>query len=149
MTKLPKLLIIDDDAHLRESLAEVLELDGFECHQAGAAKEGIAAAQKVAPEVVIMDIQLPDSSGFQICQELRKRSKTMILIMMTGRFLSSEEKKQGFELGADEYITKPFDLAELSARIKQLLSRNASRGCGRERPAETFSCPRKAIISGW
>ena len=128
MTKLPKLLIIDDDAHLRESLAEVLELDGFECHQAGAAKEGIAAAQKLEPQVVIMDIQLPDSSGFQICQELRKRSKTVILIMMTGRFLSSEEKKQGFELGADEYITKPFDLAELSARIKQLLSRNASKG---------------------
>ena len=128
MTKLPKLLIIDDDAHLRESLAEVLELDGFECHQAGAAKEGIAAAARLEPAVVIMDIQLPDSSGFQICQELRKRSKTVILIMMTGRFLSSEEKKQGFELGADEYITKPFDLAELSARIKQLLSRNASRG---------------------
>ena len=128
MTKLPKLLIIDDDAHLRESLAEVLELDGFECHQAGAAKEGISAAQKLEPEIVIMDIQLPDSSGFQICQELRKRSKTVILIMMTGRFLSSEEKKQGFELGADEYITKPFDLAELSARIKQLLSRNAPRG---------------------
>jgi DNA-binding response OmpR family regulator len=123
-----KLLIIDDDAHLRESLAEVLDLDGFECHQAGDAKDGIAAAQKLSPEVVIMDIQLPDSSGFQICQELRKRSKTVILIMMTGRFLSSEEKKQGFELGADEYITKPFDLAELSARIKQLLSRNASRG---------------------
>jgi DNA-binding response OmpR family regulator len=128
MTNLPKLLIIDDDAHLRESLAEVLDLDGFECHQAGDAKDGIAAAQKLEPQVVIMDIQLPDSSGFQICQELRKRSKTVILIMMTGRFLSSEEKKQGFELGADEYITKPFDLAELSARIKQLLSRNAPRG---------------------
>ena len=126
--KLPKLLIIDDDAHLRESLAEVLELDGFECHQAGAAKEGIAAATKLEPDAVIMDIQLPDSSGFQICQELRKRSKITILIMMTGRFLSSEEKKQGFELGADEYITKPFDLAELSARIKQLLSRNAAKG---------------------
>ena len=127
-TKHPKLLIIDDDAHLRESLAEVLELDGFECHQAGAAKDGIAAASKLDPNIVIMDIQLPDSSGFQICQELRKRSKTTILIMMTGRFLSSEEKKQGFELGADEYITKPFDLAELSARIKQLLSRNAAKG---------------------
>lgn len=128
MPKLPKLLIIDDDAHLRESLAEVLELDGFECHQAGDAKHGIAAASQVDPDAVIMDIQLPDSSGFQICQELRKRSKLTILIMMTGRFLSSEEKKQGFELGADEYITKPFDLAELSARIKQLLSRNAAKG---------------------
>jgi two-component system OmpR family response regulator len=124
--KLPKLLIIDDDAHLRESLAEVLELDGFECHQAGAAIPGIEAAAKINPDVVIMDIQLPDSSGFQICQELRKRSKITILIMMTGRFLSAEEKKQGFELGADEYMTKPFDLAELSVRIKQLLSRRAA-----------------------
>lgn len=124
--KLPKLLIIDDDAHLRESLAEVLELDGFECHQAGAAQPGIDAAAKINPDVVIMDIQLPDSSGFQICQTLRKRSKATILIMMTGRFLSAEEKKQGFELGADEYMTKPFDLAELSVRIKQLLSRRAA-----------------------
>lgn len=70
-----------------------------------------------------MDIQLPDSSGFQICQELRKYSKEMILIMMTGRFLSAEEKTQGFELGADEYLTKPFDLQELSIRIRQLLTR--------------------------
>lgn len=124
--KLPKLLIIDDDAHLRESLAEVLELDGFECHQAGTAESGISAAQKLDPDVVIMDIQLPDSSGFQICQTLRKRSKATILIMMTGRFLSPEEKKQGFELGADEYMTKPFDLAELSVRIKQLLSRRVA-----------------------
>jgi DNA-binding response OmpR family regulator len=124
--KLPKLLIIDDDAHLRESLAEVLELDGFECHQAGTAESGISAAQKLEPDVVIMDIQLPDSSGFQICQTLRKRSKATILIMMTGRFLSAEEKKQGFELGADEYMTKPFDLAELSVRIKQLLSRRVA-----------------------
>jgi len=123
-----KLLIIDDDAHLRESLAEVLELEGFECTQAGTAHSGIEAAKKVDPDVVIMDIQLPDSSGFQICQTLRKRSRQTILIMMTGRFLSSEEKKQGFELGADEYITKPFDLAELSIRIKQLLSRRTPGG---------------------
>ena len=118
-----KLLVIDDDAHLRESLAEVLELDGFECLQAGAAADGIATAKKNNPKVVIMDIQLPDSSGFQICQELRKHSREVILIMMTGRFLSAEEKTQGFELGADEYLTKPFDLQELSVRIRQLLSR--------------------------
>ncbi|MFH2204283.1 MAG: response regulator transcription factor [Elusimicrobiota bacterium] len=121
-----KLLVIDDDAHLRESLAEVLELDGFECLQAGAAKEGIDSAKKNNPKVVIMDIQLPDSSGFQICQELRRYSKEMILIMMTGRFLSAEEKTQGFELGADEYLTKPFDLQELSIRIRQLLTRSRS-----------------------
>ncbi|MBI4377185.1 MAG: response regulator transcription factor [Elusimicrobia bacterium] len=123
-SRLPKLLVIDDDAHLRESLAEVLELDGFECHQAGTAESALTMAAKIDPQVVIMDIQLPDSSGFQICQELRRRSRSTILIMMTGRFLSPDEKKQGFELGADEYITKPFDLAELSVRIKQLLSRS-------------------------
>jgi DNA-binding response OmpR family regulator len=118
-----KILIIDDDAHLRESLAEVLDLEGFSCLQAGNAKSGIASAKKNVPDVVIMDIQLPDSSGFQICQELRKFSKDFILIMMTGRFLSAEEKTQGLSLGADEYITKPFDIQELSIRIRQLLSR--------------------------
>ena len=118
-----KLLIIDDDAHLRESLAEVLELQGFECFQAGTAAEGIAAASKHSPHVVLLDIQLPDSSGFQICATLRKESKKTILMMMTGRFLSSEEKTQGFELGADEYITKPFDPEELAVRIHQLLTR--------------------------
>ncbi|MEK7656790.1 MAG: response regulator transcription factor [Elusimicrobiota bacterium] len=124
--KATKLLIIDDDAHLRESLAEVLEMEGYECLQAGAAKDGIETALKHSPDVVIMDIQLPDSSGFQICQTLRKGSREVILIMMTGRFLSAEEKTQGFQLGADEYITKPFDLQELSVRIRQLLSRGRS-----------------------
>jgi DNA-binding response OmpR family regulator len=119
-----KLLIIDDDEHLSESLAEVLELDGFECFEAATAKDGIESAIKNNPKVVIMDIQLPDSSGFQICQELRRRFRDAILIMMTGRFLSAEEKTQGFELGADEYLIKPFDLQELSVRIRQLLSRS-------------------------
>ena len=118
-----KLLIIDDDAHLRESLAEVLDMEGYTCFEAANAKAGIASAKKNKPDVVIMDIQLPDSSGFQICQELRKFSKDFILIMMTGRFLSAEEKTQGFALGADEYMTKPFDIPELCIRIRQLLTR--------------------------
>ena len=118
-----KILVIDDDAHLRESLAEGLDLEGFTCFEAGNAKHGIASAKKNNPDVVIMDIQLPDSSGFQICQELRKMSREVILIMMTGRFLSAEEKTQGFSLGADEYLTKPFDIAELCVRIRQLLTR--------------------------
>ena len=122
--------IVEDDAGICEDLAQMIRETGdMAC--ACVCRNGRAALHKIPrcpTDIVIMDIQLPDSSGFQICQELRKRSKTVILIMMTGRFLSSEEKKQGFELGADEYITKPFDLAELSARIKQLLSRNAPRG---------------------
>jgi DNA-binding response OmpR family regulator len=118
-----KILVIDDDAHLRESLAEVLDLEGFACIEAANAKVGIESAKKHNPDVVIMDIQLPDSSGFQICQELRRYSKDFILIMMTGRFLSAEEKTQGFSLGADEYLTKPFDIQELCLRIRQLLSR--------------------------
>lgn len=118
-----KILVIDDDTHLRESLTEVLDMEGFETLEAGNARSGISSAKKQNPDVVIMDIQLPDSSGFQICQELRKYSKDFILIMMTGRFLSAEEKTQGLSLGADEYITKPFDVRELSIRIRQLLGR--------------------------
>ena len=87
-----KILVIDDDAHLRESLSEVLDLEGFICFEAGNAKSGIDSAKKNNPDVVILDIQLPDSSGFQICQELRKMSREFVLIMMTGRFLSAEEK---------------------------------------------------------
>jgi DNA-binding response OmpR family regulator len=118
-----KILIIDDDNHLRESLAEVLDMEGYTCLQAANAKAGIASAKKNVPDVVIMDIQLPDSSGFQICQELRRHSKDFVLIMMTGRFLSAEEKTQGLSLGADDYLTKPFDLQELSIRIRQMLAR--------------------------
>ena len=116
-------LVIDDDVNLRESLGEILEMEGFECTLAGSAKEGLKIAASKQPTVVIMDIQLPDSSGFQICQTLRKTSRPQILIMMSGRFSSSEEKAQGFGLGADEYVTKPFDPKELTARIRQLLSR--------------------------
>jgi len=118
-----KILIIDDDSNLREGLAEVLEMEGFECYEAKNAKEGIDTAKKKNPDVIITDIQLPDLSGFQICQEIRKFSREAIIIMMTGRFMSTDEKTQGFELGADEYLTKPFDIRELSVRIRQLLSR--------------------------
>jgi len=118
-----KILIVDDDANLRESLSESLELFGFKCFEAKNAKEGYEIAKKIMPDIVIMDIQLPDSIGFQLCQEIKKLSKDTIIIMMSGRFLSSDEKTQGFELGADEYLTKPFDIQELAVRIKQLLSR--------------------------
>lgn len=118
-----KLLIIDDDDNLREGMVEVLELDGFDCFEAANAKEGIDCARKEKPDAVICDIQLPDSSGFQIAQELRKDFKDMVLVMMTGRFLSSEEKTQGINLGADDYFTKPFNLPEVAVRLKQLIKR--------------------------
>jgi len=121
------ILIIDDDAHLRETLAEALDLEGYECFQAGSAREGLEMAHSRKPQVVVCDIQLPDSSGFQICQDLRKMSRGTVLILMSGRFLSSEEKTQGFSLGADEYLTKPFDIRELSIRIRQLLGRVSGR----------------------
>jgi len=119
-------LIIDDDTNLRESLGEILEMEGFTCQLAGTAKEGLRLAELHHPDVALVDVQLPDSSGFQICQTLRKHSKSCVLIMMSGRFSSSEEKTQGFGLGADEYITKPFDPKELTARIRQLISRMTS-----------------------
>ncbi|MBI4055908.1 MAG: response regulator transcription factor [Elusimicrobia bacterium] len=115
------ILIVDDDANLRESLAEILELEGFDCLTAATFKEGIQTARSKSPHAVVMDIQLPDSTGFQLCQELRKSSPHTTLILMSGRFLSSEEKRQGFDLGADEYLTKPFDPKELILRIRQLL----------------------------
>ncbi|MDD2772800.1 MAG: response regulator transcription factor [Elusimicrobiales bacterium] len=125
MTASKNILVVDDDAKLGEGLCEVLELEGFVCARAATAQEAVRLAAQLKPSVVLTDLQLPDSNGFQLCQSVKKISRDTVIIMMTGRFLSTEEKTQGLQLGADDYITKPFDLRELSARIRSILARSA------------------------
>jgi DNA-binding response OmpR family regulator len=116
-------LVIDDDANMRESLSEILELEGFDCQTAASAKEGLELCARIKPAALITDLQLPDSSGFQICAAARAMSPEMAIIMMTGKSLTPQEKEQGLKLGADEYLAKPFDIKDLSGRIKRLLVR--------------------------
>jgi len=118
-----KVLVIDDDAGIRESLQDMLSLDDYDCRVAGSAQEGLAMAESLQPQLVVTDIQLPDMSGFQLCQTLKRKSafRQTPVIMMSGRFTEPQDRLQGFDLGADEYFSKPFDPIYFLARIKSIL----------------------------
>ena len=115
------ILIVDDEPTLRETLAEALEGDGFRVVTAADGREALARFREHRPELVVLDLMLPELSGIEVCRIIRQESGTPIL-MLTAK--SSElDKVLGLELGADDYVTKPFSLRELSARIRALLRR--------------------------
>ncbi len=118
-------LIVDDEVPLQELLQHALERDGYRVVVAGTAADGIAAFEREAPDAILLDVMLPDRSGRDVCQEIRSRS-TVPIIMLTA--LDDEvDKVVGLELGADDYITKPFGLSELRSRVRAVL-RRASMG---------------------
>jgi len=123
MSMATKILVVDDDAGIRESLKDLLALEDFECTVATSGKEGLAMARSFKPQLVVTDVQLPDMSGYQLCQSLKRdpKSKHMPVIMITGRFTEPEDRLQGFDLGADEFFSKPFDPVIFVARIKSIL----------------------------
>ena len=116
-----KILVIDDDSGLLTLLQLGLEREGFEVATAVSGKEGLRRAYETRPDVVILDIMMPEMDGWLTCQRLRSMCDTPI-IMLTAK--SQEvDKIVGLELGADDYITKPFSVRELLARIKAVLRR--------------------------
>jgi DNA-binding response OmpR family regulator len=118
-------LIVDDEVPLQELLQHALERDGYRVVVAGTATAGVAAFEREAPDAILLDVMLPDGSGRDVCQEIRARS-TVPIIMLTA--LDDEvDKVVGLELGADDYITKPFGLGELRSRVRAVL-RRASMG---------------------
>lgn len=118
-----EILIIDDEEDIREVLKAVLEIQGFSIITAGTGFEGIDKFRKNVQNLslILLDIMLPDIDGFQIIQIVRKESKIPV-IMLTAKDRSSD-KILGLELGADDYVVKPFDTLELLARIKAVLRR--------------------------
>jgi DNA-binding response OmpR family regulator len=117
----PVVLIVDDEVPLQELLQHALERDGYRVVVAGTAADGIAAFEREAPDAILLDVMLPDRSGRDVCQEIRGRS-TVPIIMLTA--LDDEvDKVVGLELGADDYITKPFGLSELRSRVRAILRR--------------------------
>lgn len=116
-----KILIIEDDLDLQEGLAFSLEAEGYKTVCAARKEEGLARFIKEGFELILLDCNLPDGNGFDLCKELRSHSKIPIL-MLTARDTEIDEVK-ALELGADDYMTKPFSLAVLKARIKKLLQR--------------------------
>jgi DNA-binding response OmpR family regulator len=115
------ILVVDDEPTLRETLAEALDADGFRVITAADGREALAQFREHRPELVVLDLMLPELSGVEVCRIIRQESGVPIL-MLTAK--SSEiDKVLGLELGADDYVTKPFSLRELTARIRALLRR--------------------------
>ena len=117
MTSARTLLVVDDDADLREALAEQLELEGFRTLQAGTVAQGAAAAQADRPDLLILDVDLPDGDGRDLCARLRAEGLAAPVIMLTGA-TEDVDAIRGLDSGADDYVAKPFRFAVLLARIR-------------------------------
>ena len=118
------ILVVEDEPTLRETLAEALESDGYRVLQAGDGRTGLALFRADHPDLVLLDLMLPELSGLEVTRQVRAESSVPI-VMLTARD-AEVDKVVGLELGADDYVTKPFSLRELSARIRAVLRRGES-----------------------
>jgi phosphate regulon transcriptional regulator PhoB len=116
-----KALIVDDELPILEAVAYNLRKEGFVSLMAADAEECMEVVRKEKPDIIILDVMLPTASGFEICRLLRKQSSIPI-IMLTAR-ADESDRVIGLELGADDYVTKPFSMRELMARVKTVLRR--------------------------
>jgi two-component system, OmpR family, response regulator RegX3 len=114
-------LMVEDEVSITEPLREALEREGLDTELAPTASEALEAAERVSPDLVLLDVMLPDGSGFEVCRALRERSRVPI-IMLTARG-EETDRIVGLELGADDYIVKPFSAREVAARIRAVLRR--------------------------
>lgn len=118
------ILIADDDSNICELLRLYLEKDGFKTVIANNGREALDFADKFSPDLIVLDIMMPQLDGWQVCREIRKKSNTPI-IMLTAKG-ETFDKILGLELGADDYVSKPFDSKEVVARIKAILRRSGA-----------------------
>ncbi len=121
-TKKIKIMIVEDDRKLRRLLEIELEHEGFEIVSFSEGLDAIENFKDFNPDIVLLDVMLPDMDGFEIAEQLRKMSPDVGIIMLTALGMT-KDKVKGFESGADDYITKPFETAELLVRIRALLRR--------------------------
>ncbi|HEX5148208.1 MAG TPA: response regulator transcription factor [Candidatus Limnocylindrales bacterium] len=115
------ILVVDDETTLRETLVEALELEGYRAIAAADGREALLRFRADQPDLVLLDLMLPELSGVEVCRILRAESQVPI-IMLTARD-GEVDKVVGLELGADDYVTKPFSLRELTARIRAIFRR--------------------------
>ena len=116
------ILMVEDETSITEPLAEALDREGFATRVAGTVADAISAAEDEMPDLVLLDVMLPDGSGYDVARTLRERSKVRI-IMLTARG-EEIDRIVGLELGADDYIVKPFSAREVAARIRAVLRRS-------------------------
>ena len=123
MIRMPRVLVVDDDAELCELVTRYLQREGFETNSAHDGAAGIERALAEDYSLIMLDVMMPDTDGFEVLRRIRQKSRTPVL-MLTARG-DTHDRILGLELGADDYLPKPFDPAELVARIRAILRRSA------------------------
>jgi DNA-binding response OmpR family regulator len=118
---MPEVLIVDDDAHIRELVRLYLEDEGVEVVQKGNGAEALEYVENHSPDLVVLDIMMPGMDGWDLCAKLRELGD-MPILMITAKDEAADRIK-GFKLGTDDYLVKPFDPVELTLRVKALLKR--------------------------
>ncbi len=119
-----KILVIEDEPHIVLGLTDALEFEGFAVVSAAKGRDGVALARLEKPDAVLLDLMLPDTNGFKVCEELRRLDRFVPILMLTAR--SQEiDKIRGLDAGADDYVTKPFSVGELVARLRALFRRTS------------------------
>jgi DNA-binding response OmpR family regulator len=119
----PKILVVEDDAHIRFGLTELLTSEGFAVEACARGDQAVAAVEQHQPRLVVLDVMLPGLSGYDVCKQLRARAYQGLILMLTAKG-QEMDKVIGLELGADDYVTKPFGLREFIARVHALLRRD-------------------------
>jgi two-component system alkaline phosphatase synthesis response regulator PhoP len=127
-----RILVIEDEPQMLLGLRDNLELEGYEVVTAADGDEGLAKAASFNPDLVILDVMLPRKNGFDVCRQLRARAIATPVVMLTARSAETD-KVLGLELGADDYVTKPFSITELLARVRAVLRRAS----GQKPPSDT------------
>jgi two-component system OmpR family response regulator len=116
-------LVVDDEPNIRALLSATLRLVDFEVRVAGAGHEALVTAEDFEPDLVVLDVMLPDLDGFQVAQRLRRGSRAVPVLFLTARD-TVEDRISGLTVGADDYVTKPFSLEEVVLRIRAILRRS-------------------------
>ncbi len=122
------ILVVDDEPHIVMGLRDALEFEGFRVIAASNGREGIALAKTESPDAIILDLMLPDVNGYAVCEEVRRTNALVPIVMLTARSQETD-KVRGLDAGADDYVTKPFGVNELIARVRAIFRRaRAARG---------------------
>ncbi len=116
------ILLIEDEPHIVLGLKDALEFEGFRVLSAPTGKEGVQVARQEHPDAILLDLMLPDVNGYHVCEEIRRSDGFVPIIMLTAKSLEAD-KIRGLDAGADDYVTKPFSIGELVARIRAIFRR--------------------------
>jgi DNA-binding response OmpR family regulator len=117
-----RILIIEDEPDMVRGLRDALEFEGFEVFSSGLGREGLRLLRERGPDLVLLDLMLPDANGFSVCEDIRSTHPLLPVIMLTARSQETD-KIRGLDAGADDYVTKPFSVGELVARINAIFRR--------------------------